>query len=835
MSSNDIPFRGAATTTGYGNYSREEFERAVELLPGEDKCYLLQAMQKVPQLVELESNPLKFIQREDLDIGKAAARLALYWKFRFEYFGPDRACLPMTITGHGALENTDIAALRTGMFIPLQSQLHPVLFYNRAIDNAQSVICRKRVTFYFAHLMSAHEWASTKGMTFICWFNSMSMDPCHRKNAKLLLGASPVRIRLGHIFCQLPETEHSWANFFARFTVLFLKMVGLSQFWRTRLYSSASPEHQLETILSLKLGLTRETIPDQCGGEYTAQDFELWVRERQELERHRYLDFVLANSGTPLSLLWPQLNYRPTQQELFHGLVLQQQSRRDQPSAVTAALAGRSSNTTGFGISGASTFGSGTNGYVLHQDPVIPMLPVTESSAVRLPAIHNIGVGYRDSNMHLMIPTENRIAPQILHDNQANTFIETLTKLVARARPAGRAKHDHGGLDPYGEVRTESTQARVIETDTICAIARMGLQEALEHIPEESKSAYLEAMRLAPNVVEQESPLMHYLNRDDYNLHSAALRLVNYWRLRKDVFGERAFLPMVQSGRGALTRDDVVVLRSGAIAVLPKDNAGRTVVLEDRSRMVANSDVAKQSMLRSIFYVLTVLSENDDSRNEGIVWLNVAVTPRVVEIWEDAAVKSVEIMECFPVRIKAAHLLVCPPKAGKKQIIDNIVAFMLRLYVERFAGRAIMTTGEDAIDLKSKMEKYGIGEAGLPLALGGSLAYESWTKFLRQQLYKEQARVGSISFTPEKATAVGAVGEVASAEPFSEVEKKERKRKLNVIHSRQKRERKRALTGHLEDECRDILEQNRALEADNARLENLLRKAKRALLEHNKT
>ena len=460
------------------------------------------------------------------------------------------------------------------------------------------------------------------------------------------------------------------------------------------------------------------------------------------------------------------------------------------------------------------------------------MLSMMGSSTNGLPALRDLGAGYHKGahNTHLTgrIPSQSEL--QVCHENQASSFIELLAKLVVEARPAAMAKYDHGDWDPYGGVETEGTQARVVETETFCIIARKGLQEALAHIPEESKSAYLEAVRCAPNVVENESQLMHYLSRDDYNVHAAARRIVHYWRLRKELFGERAFLPMVQSGRGALTRDDVVVLRSGAVAVLPKDNAGRTVVVEDRGRLIANSDEAKQSMLRSIFYVLTLLSENDDSRGKGIVWLNVAVTPRVVEIWEDAASKSVEIMECFPVRIKAAHLLVVPPKAGKKQIIENIVAFMLRLYVERFAGRAILTNGEDAVDLKNKLEKYGLCEAGLPLALGGSLAYEAWTTFLRQQFHKEQARFGNISLTPKKSAAVG---EVASAEPLSEAEKKERKRKLNVIHSRQKRERKRALTSRLEDQCRDILEQNRALEADNARLENLITKANHAVEEYN--
>ena len=62
---------------------------------------------------------------------------------------------------------------------------------------------------------------------------------------------------------------------------------------------------------------------------------------------------------------------------------------------------------------------------------------------------------------------------------------------------------------------------------------------------------------------------------------------------------------------------------------------------------------------------------------------------------------------------------------------------------------------------------------------------------------------------------------------MTEAEKKERKRQLNVIHSRQKRERRKAEAEELKSQCATFEQKNRALQSDNSRLENLLADAKR--------
>jgi hypothetical protein len=54
---------------------------------------------------------------------------------------------------------------------------------------------------------------------------------------------------------------------------------------------------------------------------------------------------------------------------------------------------------------------------------------------------------------------------------------------------------------------------------------------------------------------------------------AAARRIVAYWKMKRQLFGERAFLPLAE----ALTKEDVDMLRSGFIQGLPYDEMKRKV------------------------------------------------------------------------------------------------------------------------------------------------------------------------------------------------------------------------------------------------------------------
>jgi hypothetical protein len=130
----------------------------------------------------------------------------------------------------------------------------------------------------------------------------------------------------------------------------------------------------------------------------------------------------------------------------------------------------------------------------------------------------------------------------------------------------------------FAPLDDEARSSPAAPVPTICSRARAAFNEAVESIPEDEKVAYLQALARAPHLVEVESNPDIYLEFLAFDLWKAATRVVQYWNARVDIFGERAFFPLTSTGEGALSPEDVDVLNTGFLMVLPNDNAGRAVV-----------------------------------------------------------------------------------------------------------------------------------------------------------------------------------------------------------------------------------------------------------------
>ena len=65
----------------------------------EKKDSYLEALQQVPELVNVESSPYKFLRCCSHDSTKAAHRLVAYWETRKKFFGEELWLKPMTLEG----------------------------------------------------------------------------------------------------------------------------------------------------------------------------------------------------------------------------------------------------------------------------------------------------------------------------------------------------------------------------------------------------------------------------------------------------------------------------------------------------------------------------------------------------------------------------------------------------------------------------------------------------------------------------------------------------------------------------------------------------------------
>jgi hypothetical protein len=143
--------------------------------------------------------------------------------------------------------------------------------------------------------------------------------------------------------------------------------------------------------------------------------------------------------------------------------------------------------------------------------------------------------------------------------------------------------------------------------------------QALEEITLEEKEAYVEALERVPQLVELESNPLTFLRAEEYHAWAAAERLVNYWELRRWLFGDRAWLPMTSTGNGTLCQDDVDLLRTGFCSLLNDDEQDRGVLcFQVTSRKL---DYDRMALVRVIFYVLTVALERPSVQENGLVLL----------------------------------------------------------------------------------------------------------------------------------------------------------------------------------------------------------------------
>ena len=120
---------------------------------------------------------------------------------------------------------------------------------------------------------------------------------------------------------------------------------------------------------------------------------------------------------------------------------------------------------------------------------------------------------------------------------------------------------------PTSVAVTNGDDFSFVETSAVQNQGQKQIENAIEAMDSNEKAAYLRALKVAPHLVDHEAPPSWFLQFERYDAWAAAKRWVSYWEQRSEIFGERAFLPMSQSGYGTLSPKDVEVLRTGYLVM----------------------------------------------------------------------------------------------------------------------------------------------------------------------------------------------------------------------------------------------------------------------------
>ena len=100
-------------------------------LPVEDTDIYYEALIKCPEEISPDRR-LAFLNYEDGNPARAAKRLANYWDFRHEVFGPSRCFLPMTLAGAMQDEVLPMSQMRVAQLLPTTDEAgRSIIYFSR--------------------------------------------------------------------------------------------------------------------------------------------------------------------------------------------------------------------------------------------------------------------------------------------------------------------------------------------------------------------------------------------------------------------------------------------------------------------------------------------------------------------------------------------------------------------------------------------------------------------------------------------------------------------------------------------------------------------------------
>ena len=295
---------------------------------------------------------------------------------------------------------------------------------------------------------------------------------------------------------------------------------------------------------------------------------------------------------------------------------------------------------------------------------------------------------------------------------------------------------------------------------------------ALERLDVSRKREYETAKEIVPHLVQSETPLIKFLRAEDYEPIPAARRLALNWKHRKELFGERWMLPMVQTSRGALTHPEISLLRSGYFCMYsPTTCSEKKVLLIDYSALTEFVEVAKPSnwdldlvVDRVTFYLATVDASNNYYCQVNTELIHVVTSkkrpavPFRTRIWE-------MVRTSFPVKISKVTVAQAF-EPNKTELLDflrfqtsSVIGMVSRLPVLEIYSNSVTGTVQ-------KLEaSYNIPKQYIPTSLGGDMSIDTkMAEWIRSRLSIEE--VSSISPTTFDVTAAcKSVVTVASKKP----------------------------------------------------------------------
>ncbi|KAL7579243.1 hypothetical protein ACA910_011402 [Epithemia clementina (nom. ined.)] len=281
---------------------RRHVDHAIRCLPLAYSQAYLEAMHRDSNLVHTETDPLQFVRYCEYDLLAGAKRLCLYWTERQRLFGPDRAFLPLTLTGTGALTPQDLLTLQAGYpaLLPNATTGHGCILFDRR-KNLPTVTIENhlRCAFYWHKVLAENDLSQVEYAHLLIVavtprtqdsYNHAALAQLVHRQSLLTKTIFPVKLKF-HILGIPKKTKPSFGADVLSDCVNLLRKY--FQSWMDIQIREETEPHKILKEL-MELGLTQNGIPNFLGGEWKYEDFSHWCQNRMEQEQELYMERLVA-------------------------------------------------------------------------------------------------------------------------------------------------------------------------------------------------------------------------------------------------------------------------------------------------------------------------------------------------------------------------------------------------------------------------------------------------------------------------------------------------------------------------------------------------------------
>ena len=246
-----------------------------------------------------------------------------------------------------------------------------------------------------------------------------------------------------------------------------------------------------------------------------------------------------------------------------------------------------------------------------------------------------------------------------------------------------------------------------------------------------------------PELVKSESKVKDFLIAEGNDPEKAAIHIANYWKSRKNLFGNRWLLRMTQTGSGALDLDDLEILRSGFMVILPRPSGGY-ITLRDEGRLPRPPGI---SVVRVVFYMYTVFPEMGRSSNSVLVHIMTSARRPPIDLQHNG---WKHFYKALPVLYAPKIYVVQAYEPDKMEVVE-FNAFRQKRNAEYKSGKKVeLIAGDSLRSTINALESRGFERRTMPRCFGGHYDYSEFDEWIRTRMSVEDYVLSSplkIKFT----------------------------------------------------------------------------------------